>query len=288
MLRPIWDAFSGKNYAEKHFCERKFPNQGTYMGTVIAQRPKQCGTTAKTSECQRAGLIKKGGGGGPPPATLCVRAFSRESLDPRPGPGGDPPLRSGPATVPTEPPAEGKAGPPSAAWHGPPLLPGGKKEREGAPRPRGGIHPHIPALAGGDLPHQVQADAHPRLVLDRRGPVEPLEHLDLLLLRQTRAGVGHVDAAEEFVKGDRDGDSPPGGGVFHPVVQEVAHRLPRPFGVKAGSGPGGLQGEGEPFLRRPGGELGHRLLQHGPPPGWGWGRGPTSPSPAGRSSPEPP
>ena len=33
------------------------------------------------------------GGRGPSPATLCVRAFSRESLDPRPGPGGNPPRR---------------------------------------------------------------------------------------------------------------------------------------------------------------------------------------------------
>ena len=31
------------------------PNQGTYMGTVIVPRPEQCGTIAKTSECQRAG-----------------------------------------------------------------------------------------------------------------------------------------------------------------------------------------------------------------------------------------
>ena len=31
------------------------PNQGTYMGTVIAPLPEQCATTAKTSECQRAG-----------------------------------------------------------------------------------------------------------------------------------------------------------------------------------------------------------------------------------------
>ena len=29
ILKPIWDAFSRKKYAEKHFCERKFPNQGT-------------------------------------------------------------------------------------------------------------------------------------------------------------------------------------------------------------------------------------------------------------------
>ena len=74
------------------------PNQGTYMGTVIAPLPEQCATTAKTSEWQRAGPKK--GGRGPSPATLCVRAFSRESLDPRPGPGGNPRRRSGPATVP--------------------------------------------------------------------------------------------------------------------------------------------------------------------------------------------
>ena len=59
------------------------------MGTVIAHPPEQCVTTAKTSECQRAGH-KKRGGGGPPPATLCVRAFSRESLDPPPGTGREP------------------------------------------------------------------------------------------------------------------------------------------------------------------------------------------------------
>ena len=40
---------------------------------------------AKTSERERAGHQR--GGGGPPPATLCVRAFSRESLDPPPGTG---------------------------------------------------------------------------------------------------------------------------------------------------------------------------------------------------------
>ena len=56
------------------------------MGPVIAPPPEQCATTAKTSERQRAGHQKRGGGG-PPPATLCVRAFSRESLDPPPGPG---------------------------------------------------------------------------------------------------------------------------------------------------------------------------------------------------------
>ena len=62
------------------------PNQGTQMGTETAPPPEQCATTAKTSEWERAGH-KKRGGGGHPPATLCVRAFSRESLDPPPGTG---------------------------------------------------------------------------------------------------------------------------------------------------------------------------------------------------------
>ena len=55
------------------------------MGTVLAPLPEQCATTAKTSEWERAG--HKMGGRGPSPATLCVRAFSRESLDPPPGTG---------------------------------------------------------------------------------------------------------------------------------------------------------------------------------------------------------
>ena len=62
------------------------------MGVVIAYRPKQCGTTAKAERASSEWTIKRGGGGYPP-ATLCVRAFSRESLDPRPGPGGKPTLQ---------------------------------------------------------------------------------------------------------------------------------------------------------------------------------------------------
>ena len=93
---------------------KSVPNQGMYMGTVIAYRPEQCGTTAKTSECQRAGH-KRRGGGGPPPATLCVQAFSRESLDPPPGTGREttsqvptcarPPHRGVPPPKQTPPPA---------------------------------------------------------------------------------------------------------------------------------------------------------------------------------------
>jgi|GEM_PF-6073664 len=54
-----------KKYAEEHFCKRKSPNQGTYMGPVTAPPPEQCATTAKTSEWERAGY-KTGGPGGLP------------------------------------------------------------------------------------------------------------------------------------------------------------------------------------------------------------------------------
>src|SRR5699024_3782372 len=86
ILKPIWDAFFEGKYAGKHFCERKFPNQGTYMGLVIAYRPGQCGTQRQSERVATSGPSKRGGGGHPP-ATLCVRAFSRESLDPPPGTG---------------------------------------------------------------------------------------------------------------------------------------------------------------------------------------------------------
>ena len=72
------------------------------------------GTMRPTTPKRASGnerVIKKGGGGGHPPATLCVRAFSRESLDPRPGPGGKPRRRAHPATVPTGPPTN-DGGPP--------------------------------------------------------------------------------------------------------------------------------------------------------------------------------
>ena len=65
-----------KKYSGKHFCERKFPNQGTYMGAVIVPQPPRCATQrqSRTSE-QRVALTPGGGGASP-----------RDSL--RPGPGG--------------------------------------------------------------------------------------------------------------------------------------------------------------------------------------------------------
>ena len=78
-----------EKYAEKAFYERKSPNQGTYIGPVIAHRPEQCGTTAKTSECQRAGP-KKGGAGGHPPRLFASGLSLEKAWIPRPGPGGEP------------------------------------------------------------------------------------------------------------------------------------------------------------------------------------------------------
>ena len=71
---------------------KSVPNQGMYMGTVIAYRPEQCGTIAKTSECQRAGH-KPEGAGGIPPRLFASRLSLEKARIPRPGPGGKPPRR---------------------------------------------------------------------------------------------------------------------------------------------------------------------------------------------------
>ena len=86
---------------------KSVPNQGTYMGAVIAPPPKQCGTTAKTSECQRAGH-KNGGAGGYPRDSLRPGFLLEKAWIPRPGPGGNPPRRAHPAMVLTGPPADGR------------------------------------------------------------------------------------------------------------------------------------------------------------------------------------
>ena len=65
------------------------PNQGTYMGPVIAPPPEQCGTTAKTSEWKRAGH-KTGGPGGTAPGPLSPH-FSGEM--------GTPPGRRAPGAL---------------------------------------------------------------------------------------------------------------------------------------------------------------------------------------------
>ena len=69
------------------FCERKSPNQGTYMGAVIAHPPEQCATTAKTSECQRAGHKRRGVQGARPPALFLRLSPEKAGLPPGVGRG---------------------------------------------------------------------------------------------------------------------------------------------------------------------------------------------------------
>ena len=91
-------------------------------------------TPKRASGNERA--LKKRGGGGPPPATLCVRAFSRESLDPPPGTGREPTSqgltcagpnqdhlpKTGSVEPPTQRPRRGPPRPPETASPGRKLL----------------------------------------------------------------------------------------------------------------------------------------------------------------------
>ena len=163
---------------------KSVPNQGTYMGTVIAPRSEQCGTTAKTSEWERAGH-KPGGPGGLPPALFLpisrekwgpppgrraprgaaprgtVRAPTAQRVRsaaprPRPGPGGNPPRRCQPAAVQKGPPTDSRgprphledpAGPnPAPVRKGPPLF---RKGPQAAGRPGVLSTFAVPLLLGG-------------------------------------------------------------------------------------------------------------------------------------------
>ena len=72
----------GIKYAKKHFWERKSPNQGTYMGAVIAHPPEQCATTAKTSEWERAGHKRRGSRGQRPRRSFLRLSPEKAGLPP--------------------------------------------------------------------------------------------------------------------------------------------------------------------------------------------------------------
>ena len=124
-----------KKYAEEHFCKRKSPNQGTYIGTVIAQPPPRCAPLRQNQRASSERAIKQGvqgacprpsfphfsgemgtpagqagprgaapRGTGKAPPTQRVRSTPPR---PRPGPGGNPRRRAHPATVLTGPPTRG-------------------------------------------------------------------------------------------------------------------------------------------------------------------------------------
>ena len=102
---PVTASPQGEAYGLCSPTRKSVPNQGTYMGTVIAQPPEQCGTIAKTSESERA--LNQGGRGATPRDSLRPGFLLEKAWIPRPGPGGEPPRRSGPAPVQQEPPAGG-------------------------------------------------------------------------------------------------------------------------------------------------------------------------------------
>ena len=90
-------------------CPSSYPDLGTFFHKMLFQhifyskmRPKSVLAYRRKQPLQRirdnsrqnervgtSGPSERGGGGSPP-ATLCVRAFSRESLDPPPGTGREP------------------------------------------------------------------------------------------------------------------------------------------------------------------------------------------------------
>ena len=124
------------------------PNQGTQMGTETAPPPEQCATTAKTSEWERAGH-KPGGGGGPPPRLFASGLSLRESLDPRPGPGGNPRRRAHPAAVQKGPPTDSRGPRPHLGD------PAGQAAPPGALRPEVSKQPRPPE--GYPVPHRAPA-----------------------------------------------------------------------------------------------------------------------------------
>ena len=98
-----------RKYAEKYFPERKSPNQGTKMVADENNYRSSAPHHAKTSECQRAGP-KLGGRGASPPRLFASGLSLEKAWIPRPGPGGKPRCRSGPAPVQTRPTCQGQTG----------------------------------------------------------------------------------------------------------------------------------------------------------------------------------
>ena len=114
MLRPIWGAFSGKNMLKSIFAKDSPQIRARKWLQLKTTTVLLCPTTPKRASANER-AIKEGGAGGHPPATLCVQAFSRESLDPPPGTGREttsqgppcarPPHRGVPPPKQTPPPA---------------------------------------------------------------------------------------------------------------------------------------------------------------------------------------
>ena len=138
------------------YTKKSVPNQGTYMGPVIAPPPEQCGTTAKTSERQRAGH----GNGGP-------RGL-------RPGPLS--PHFSGEMGTPA-----GQAGPPGRC---------APRHRKSPDHPKGTQYPTAPPPGTGREPtSQGLTCAGPR---PDHLPTEAPAHLGTPAVRKKDLAIGQV------------------------------------------------------------------------------------------------
>lgn len=138
----------------------------------------------------------------------------------------------------------------------------GQEQGEFSPLSRFGKDADISALSLGDLSGQIQSDANALYGIGGGGAVKPLEDLGLLLLRDSGAGIGDIDAAEQFVEDGLDGDAAACGRVLNRVVQKIADGLRRPLGVKERTAADcGGQSEADMPLRRFRGELGGAVPQ---------------------------
>ena len=109
-----------KKYAEKAFLRKKGSKSGHADGhrnslTTVPLRPT---TPKRASDSERP--LNPGGAGGIPPRLFASRLSLEKAWIPRPGPGGEPRRRSGPALVQTRPPCRGQpdAAYPSGGWLG--------------------------------------------------------------------------------------------------------------------------------------------------------------------------
>src|SRR5699024_10586215 len=108
-------------------------------------------------------------------------------------------------------------------------------EGEGAALAGRALHPYIAALAGGDLPGQIQPDAQSLRLAGIRPAVKPAKNAGLLCFWNAGAGALDADRREHLIRTDFHRHTASDGSIFDGVVQQVAEGFFGPFGVKAGA-----------------------------------------------------
>ena len=102
-LSPNLETFFRENAFQHSFPGKCVPNRGWYAGSNSPATGPDI-ANAKSSEWERAAIKTRGPGGAAPGALSS--GFLRRKPGSRPESGGNPRRRSGPAPVPTEPPAD--------------------------------------------------------------------------------------------------------------------------------------------------------------------------------------